>query len=718
MLKELIQSQISVKELTYKPGEDPVSFGVQVVNTSDRFASFQVEIIPAGSDAQDGASWYRISPDISSKMPPGTTTEFQVTIFDTPTPGFIGQMNLTVRIFAMELGDESRQLVRLILQKGSRVVPLKVKLPIDKFQALPREEVPIPVRIINPGQTLVKTIVTLKGINPTWFGDAIEKQVMLQPGKETEIRFICTIPFGPNAPSQAYPFTIEAQVIDGELSIGKGSLEILPMGNTDFTCEQVDRYLPPRRRQWFRRTTSVNYPLTLQNASNLQQQVTLAIQNTSIPESAILINPTTIDLGPQETQPVIVTVTQRRPIIGRTKAFTLQTQSTWSDRRVDIQHETLELKLKIHPIILIWWIVSVAVFVVPPILWWFSCLNPGNRSCGHLESVNTVQLSGNGNRAISGSGDQTMREWDIAGFTNPIINQEIGIIARLGKAVRVLRYKPANNDQLAVGLENGEIQLWDMLKKSDKPKISFGQQRDDRVLDLRFTPDSKSLISAHGSGQIFRWDLDQTQSGTQDKPNNKLQLEFAIYSTAIVGDGQTLAIGGKFNRLELWNWQTGQHRSIPYIKPGGQYDYIQALATADYQPQTMASGDTEGNIVLWDMKTCSVDPKQPCRVVDQWTNAHGSSPVKSVALSRNACYLVSGGGDGRVMLWPLTADGRRASQHLAGIPVDKSFEPKFAIQSVDIKVLQDKMILLSGSEDTQIRAETIAKPSQLECDRE
>ena len=718
MLKEFIQSRISVNELTYKPGGDSVGFGVQVVNTSDRFASFQIDIIPAGTEGQDGLPWYSISPDISSKTPPGTTTDFQVNIFDTPTPGFIGQMNLTVRIFAMELGDESRQLVRLILEKGTRSVPLKVQLPLDKFQALPREEVPIPVRIINPGQSLAKTIVTLRGINPTWFGDGIEKQVMVQPGKETEIRFVCTIPFGSNAPSKPYPFTIEARVIDGELSIGTGSLEILPMGNTDFNCEQPDRHLPPQRQQWFRRTTSVDYPLTLNNASNVQQQVALEIKSASIPSSAILITPTIVDLGPQETQPVLVTITQPRPIIGRAKSVTLQTRSTWSDRRVDIQHETLDLKLKIHPILLIWWIVGIAVFVVPSTVWWFSCFNPRNRSCGHSEAVNTVQLSGNADRAVSGSGDQTIREWNISGFDSPLINQEIGIIAKMNKAVRVMRYKPANNDQVAVGLENGEIQLWDMLQRSDKPKISFGQQRDDRVLDLRFTPDSKSLISVHGSGQLFRWDLDQNQSGTQANPNNKLQLEFAIYSTAIVGDGQTLAIGGKFNRLELWNWQTNQHRSIPYLKPGGQYDYIQTLATADYQPQTMASGDTQGNIVLWDMKTCATDPKQPCRVLDQWTNAHGNSPVRSVALSRNACYLVSGGGDGRVMLWPLTADGRRASKYLAGILVDQSLTPKDAIQSVDIKILQDKMVILSGSEDTQIRAKTRPKPDQLECDRE
>jgi WD40 repeat protein len=704
MLKELLQSNISVKELTFKPGGDPVSFEVQVVNTSHKFASFQLELIPAGADDTAGNLWYSISPDISSKNPPGTTTNFQITIFDTPVPGFIGQMNLTVRIFSLELGDESRQMVRLILLKGTRAVPLKLKLPIEKFQVLPREEVAIPVRINNPGQITTETIVRLEGLNSDWFGGAIEQKLAVKPGKEVEVRFVCRIPFG---------------VIDGLSSTAKGSLEILPMGNTDFRCDRLIRQLPARRLWWFRRTMSAIYPLILENASNLQQQVTLEVTCGKLPADAIDINPKTVDLEPQAVQPVSVTVTQRRPLMGKFKQYPLSAQAVWSDRRVDIQNENLNLELRIYPMVFLWWIIAGLTVTVPPILWSNSCLNPGNPTCGHQDAVTTVQFNGSGERAVSGSNDQTIRQWDIAGFTNPVINQEIGVIARLGKAVRMMRYKPTNNDQVAVGLENGEIQLWDLLQGKDKPEISFGTQRDDRVLDLRFTPDARSLFSAHGSGRVYRWNVDPNQSGVLEKPNNMLQLEFAIYSTAIVGgDGQNLVIGGKFNRLELWNWQKNQHYRLRYPKPGGQYDYVQALATSDFQPQMMASGDTQGMITLWDMNTCLADPKQPCKVLDQWNEAHGGQPVRSVALSRNGCYLVSGGGDGRVMLFPLTASGKRSEQHLAGIPVDKSFQPKDAIQSVDIRVTKGSLIILSGSEDTQIRSQTIPKLSQFGCERE
>jgi WD-40 repeat-containing protein len=46
----------------------------------------------------------------------------------------------------------------------------------------------------------------------------------------------------------------------------------------------------------------------------------------------------------------------------------------------------------------------------------------------------------------------------------------MGVVAQGQKAMRVVRFRPVNNDMAAIGLENGEIQLWDLLeKKQTKP---------------------------------------------------------------------------------------------------------------------------------------------------------------------------------------------------------------------------------------------------------
>ena len=89
MLKEYILTQISTKEITFEPGGSPASFDITVVNNSEQFATFQVELLAAGAAAGRSASWYDISPDVCTKKPPGDSTIFTVQIIDVPKPGII-----------------------------------------------------------------------------------------------------------------------------------------------------------------------------------------------------------------------------------------------------------------------------------------------------------------------------------------------------------------------------------------------------------------------------------------------------------------------------------------------------------------------------------------------------------------------------------------------------------------------------------------------------
>ena len=102
MKTNLITTDISTTELTFKPGESAVSFEINAINYSDRFASFQVEVLAAGTDENLAPNWYILSPEICTKKPPGDSTQFLVKIIDSPLPGFVGQMNLTVRVFSIE----------------------------------------------------------------------------------------------------------------------------------------------------------------------------------------------------------------------------------------------------------------------------------------------------------------------------------------------------------------------------------------------------------------------------------------------------------------------------------------------------------------------------------------------------------------------------------------------------------------------------------------
>ena len=95
MLKEKIATQISTNQLTLQP--EGVSFDVTVVNNSDDFATFQVELLADVAKRGGNDNWYKISPDVCTKQPPGDSTRFSIQIHDVPVRGFVGLMTLTVR---------------------------------------------------------------------------------------------------------------------------------------------------------------------------------------------------------------------------------------------------------------------------------------------------------------------------------------------------------------------------------------------------------------------------------------------------------------------------------------------------------------------------------------------------------------------------------------------------------------------------------------------
>jgi WD40 repeat protein len=308
----------------------------------------------------------------------------------------------------------------------------------------------------------------------------------------------------------------------------------------------------------------------------------------------------------------------------------------------------------------------------------------------------------------------------VRGLTNPLINQHDATLAqKIGKSVRVVRYKPVNNDVVAAGLENGEIQLWDVIAGSKIPRATFSLNKDDRVFDLKFSASSHYLFSAHGSGEVLQWDIDDAllrsttslnQSVKINQPVRNKQFNFAISSMALVGkDKDHLVIGQRYNNLEVWNWKQDKTFKMPYKPAGSQQDYIVSLAGAEYNPNRLATADTQGRITLWDMQPC-LENKGECAVIDQWPDGHGSKSVRSVALSGDGCYLASGGDDGRVMLWPLTKEGKRELP--TGKPV-RSAGYKF--NSVDVKVVKKKILVLSGDDHKRVRLDILEPEKKSQC---
>lgn len=711
--------EIPQKELNFKIGSDKNSFSVVIINYSDQFASFQIELIAAGADVQTvGYEWYKISPDVSVKIPPGDLVEFVVSIIETPIPGFMGVMNVTVQAVSMELREENREIIRINLQAGGTRSQLKVEIPSQKLQVTPLESVEIPIVIGNTTQQSTNVTLICKGLPESWFPKGHIQQFAIKPGGIFKTSFLCTLPFDLESVSQIYPFTIDVIHTNGWPSHSECSLEVLPKGSLDFICPEKSLTVPPNSswkawKSWWKfwQASPAIFPLVAKNASNFAHKVTFDIENIAtnedfsyefIPNEAVVEAFNEFNFNLQ--------IDKARPWFGKAKKLNLLVKANWQEPKVNTNDEIQSIKLFIKPIIPLIFVVILTGLILF-VTWFFSFLNPYNPFPPHNAPVTSVQYDGKGTFAISSSNDRTLRKWFIEGFYNPGLNQDMGVIANSKKAMRVARIRPVNNDLVAAGLENGEIQIWDANNESNRPLATFSTQADDRVFGLAYTLDSRTLFSGHGSGALLRWDLQDLFTNPPTQPTQAKKFDFAISSIALVGQNDSiLAIAGRYNQLLLWNWVKDSVKNLN-LQAGGQDDYIQSIAVPDRRRNLLATADNQGNISVWDLSAC-LQSNSPCQLVDSWI-AHGGKPVRSVALSLEGCYLVSGGDDGLAKLWTLTQNGKRTGningKILETLPVP--------IGAVDIHLTAKEVLTLTGTNAGRVLGQKADRMFNLGCDK-
>ncbi|MEM9908862.1 MAG: WD40 repeat domain-containing protein, partial [Cyanobacteria bacterium P01_D01_bin.44] len=584
-----ILTQLSTQTVHLGAGDD--QFEVTVNNLSDRFATFALDLSASGLDRQTAPDWYRLTPDISAKIPAGDQVNFVVNILEVPPipGGFTGKMNLNINVTCLELGEEDRQLVNLVVAGSGALSPI-LQVPQTDFQADPGNLIEIPLQLHNPNRNAANLRVVIKGLPNAWLTDGHERRLQVAPQGSAHVLFMCQPPLSSEA--KVYPFDIEVSHPEAPLVRQTGSLTLLPTGWVEFTCKLIEKRTNERDNESDsnpdprEHAPSTRYTLELNNRSNVEQSVAMTLARIDVPwherfwaivrrrpptpaptTSHILqLSPAQVDLKAGDLAQMALTLLPKAPWIGwrRRQQFELRPQLQQTEMRP--RARTIEL------------------VATPKVPFWVQCLGlgclgmgailPTYWQAGHRGPVNSVQFDGQANAIISAADDHTIHRWQVS----PRL-QDVDTLTNTDKAIRVVRYRPRNNDLLAAGLENGEIQLWDFLSQQSPKSLVF--QRDDRVFDLKFSHDSQSLFSAHGSGLVLRWAIGNLANlGEKTSPQQQQQFGFAIQSIAPVGEQNSLlAVGGRFNKLVLWDFEKDQQYPIDY--PAGEPNhYLSSLDTA------------------------------------------------------------------------------------------------------------------------------------------
>jgi WD40 repeat protein len=745
MVEKLMSTELSTKELTFQPGYGVAQFEVKVLNQGDRFASFQLEIIAAGVSPQDDRTWYSLSPEVSTKKPPGDLTRFIVEIHRTPILGFVGLVNLTIRIFSLELGTEERHILRLRVEKGIGELLIQAELPDSTLKAYPNSQLDIPLKLLNPGQKEITALISLSS-SYSWLNRS-PVPLSLPAGQWMDYSLVCSVP-GLEEAIASIPYLAQIKIThpDGPPTQLQAVIEILPQGEIRFEIPQLEQTLPSKRRwlpSW--KSRPVLYLLQLVNQSNQPCQTTINLpleEKDKRNRLQLELLPLEHTLNPTETQTFDLRVETKRPWlgwvqerlipleanvlpVGAASSIGVRAGSRTSGREkekigepaptqptlVPLIDRQQTLILKLFPIIPRW-LQGLLILVLAWVFWWL--VHGRYHYIHHQGAVTTVQLNGLGDRVLSGGVDQQVRDWIIEGKKLELLD----IRAKADKAVRTVKYRPVDNNQMAMGLENGEIQLWDLLSYEETPVRSLVYQKDDRVMDLEFTPDSRYLYSGHGSGLLAKWDIgpDFEPIENMNEPELTKTFEFAISDLAFVGQGaETLAVAGRFNQLILWNTADNSTQTLDISDPDtatGQDNYITGLATAEQRPFLLAVADNQGSISIWNLRPClepglGAGANPACELLDRWDNSHNGEAVRSIAFSADGAYLASVGDDGQLILWPLRDTGERLSKYLNGKAIANHSQ---SLNTVDLSLIPSRrnrsgsqLQIVTGGDDGQVR---------------
>ncbi|MFM6486164.1 MAG: WD40 repeat domain-containing protein [Dolichospermum sp.] len=208
---------------------------------------------------------------------------------------------------------------------------------------------------------------------------------------------------------------------------------------------------------------------------------------------------------------------------------------------------------------------------------------------GHEKWVNSVSITEDGKKAVSGASDNSLKLWDLQ--SGKIIHNwenDDGITA--------VAITPDGKTVIS-GSRNKTLKLWNA--ETGKPVLSL-EGHDSWVTAVAITPDGKMAISGSDDRILKFWHLDLDNKKATCIHTLKGHKD-AVRAVAITPNGKIAISGSRDNNLKLWNLQNGEEiRTLE-----GHEDWVRAVAITSNGKKAI-SGSLDHTIKLWNLQTGEV----------------------------------------------------------------------------------------------------------------
>lgn len=246
---------------------------------------------------------------------------------------------------------------------------------------------------------------------------------------------------------------------------------------------------------------------------------------------------------------------------------------------------------------------------------------------GHTNLVGAVDVSPDGQFAVSGSFDNTVRVWDIAAGTGIQVgqhtNQVIGV-----------RFTPDGDAVIAVS-RGGQIMMWHasgegLIRQFVDPAGDITS-----VQALALSADGRLLLTGGDESIVRLWDV-----ASGDLLETVTIEDRAVRALGFHPDGAHFVVGSVNGSLTLWNTDGGS--------TGRLTGHSRAIITAEYTPDgtRVLSTSFDGTLRVWDI-TSGFEVRR----FD--TNDEPGVTIQAADISDDGQVVLTALSDGRLRIWRL-----------------------------------------------------------------
>mmetsp|Transcript_6055 Transcript_6055/g.6615 ORF Transcript_6055/g.6615 Transcript_6055/m.6615 type:complete len:431 (+) Transcript_6055:45-1337(+) len=212
---------------------------------------------------------------------------------------------------------------------------------------------------------------------------------------------------------------------------------------------------------------------------------------------------------------------------------------------------------------------------------------------GHTKPIYSIDISPDGQTLVSGSGDKTVRVWDIetGKCLHTLGDEQIGPL----EGVTSVSINHAG-DLIAAGSLDKMVRLWDLRNGFFLDRYAG---HSDSVYSVAFSPDKKSLASSSLDKTVRIWDI--RGSGTDNCKATLQGHQDFVLTLSYSPCGSWLMSGSKDQSIRVWNTHidraTGQ-----LVLRGHRNSVISIACSQGHGTNRFVSGAGDFSSRVWDYK--------------------------------------------------------------------------------------------------------------------